>query len=306
MRNHRITLVLAAVAALAAVAPSAFAQAKARLARETAEYVLQRFGREAARDGAQALARRIERAAVAHGDEVFLAVRRAGPRGLQLIEEAGAHSRPVARVLAAHGEEGAVFVVSRPGAMRLLTQHGDEAAAVLVKTRGVAEPAIETFGQPAVRAFQALGTPQNARRLAMMAAEGGELARIGRTPEVLGVLARYGDPAMEFVWRHKGALATTAGLAAFLADPGAFISGAKDITDIVATNAVKPLAEVPGIAAREGAAEVARRTNWTLVFLAPVAAAALLLALHFRPWRRPAPAKVSAVPPAPAPDKPGA
>jgi hypothetical protein len=175
--------------------------------------------------------------------------------------------------------------------MQLLAQHGDEAAAVLVKTKGIAEPVVEEFGTPAVRAFQSLGTPQNARRLAMMAAEGGELARIGRTPELLGVLEKYGDPAMEFVWRHKGALATTAALAAFLADPQAFITGAKDIADIFATNAVRPIAEVPSIAAKEGAAEVARRTNWTLVFLAPVAAAALLIAARRRLWRRPVPAR---------------
>jgi len=281
-------------AALAVLVPLAFtspaaAQAKAKAAQEAAEYILQRFGREAAKEGAQALASRIERAAVLHGDEVFQAVRRAGPRGLQLIEEAGAHSRPVARVLAAHGEEGAVFVATRPKALQLVAQHGDEAAAVLVRTRGVAEPAIAEFGQPAVRAFQAVAKPQNARRLAMMATEGGELAQIGRTPEVLGVLEKYGDPAMEFVWRHKGALATTAALAAFLADPEAFISGARDITRIVAENAVKPLAETPGIAAKEGAAIVARETNWTLLGLGVIAAVALLLAARWRLWRRLAP-----------------
>jgi hypothetical protein len=288
---------------LLAAPATAVADARTKAAQEAAEFVLQKFSREATKDSAQALARRIEQAAVAHGDEVFLAVRRAGPRGLQLIEEAGTHARPVARVLAAHGEEGAVFVASRPKAMQLLLQHGDEAAAALVKTRGVAEPAIESFGQPAIRAFQSVAKPQNARRLAMMASEGGELAQIGRTPEVLGVLEKYGDPAMEFVWRHKGALATTAALAAFLADPEAFITGAKDITQVVAENAVKPLAETPAIAAKEGAAIVARETNWTLIGLGAIAAVTLLLAARWRLWCRPVPAQM-VPPPAPGPSAP--
>jgi hypothetical protein len=112
----------------------------------------------------------------------------------------------------------------------------------------------------------------------MLAADG-QLERIGRTPEVLSVLAKYGDPAMDFVWRHKGALATTAGLAAFLSHPEEFISGARDITRVVGENAVKPLIELPAGAVREAA----RTTNWTLVFL--VLTAILALPAAVRRWR---------------------
>lgn len=282
MRTRPFILTLAILVALALTAPDTFAQTKTKLAQEVAEYVLQKFGREAAKDGASALARRIERAAVAHGDDVFKAVRLVGPRALPMIEGAGAHSRQVARLLATHGEEGAVLVASRPAAMRLVARHGEEAAAALVKTRGVAQPAIEALGTPAVRAFQTLASPQNARRLAMMAGEGGELARIGRTPEVLAVIEKYGDKAMQFIWKHKGALTVTAALAAFLAEPEPFINGAKDLSKVVAEAAVKPLADVPAIAAKEGAAELARKTNWTLVFLAIIAAIVFLIAVKWR------------------------
>jgi hypothetical protein len=115
-----------------------------------------------------------------------------------------------------------------------------------------------------------------------MMVDGGELAGIGRTPEVLSVLEGYGDPAMEFVWRHKGALAATAALTAFLAAPEPFINGARDLTEVATANTVKPLAEAPGIFAREGATEIARHTNWTLVFLAPVAALLFLALAAFR------------------------
>jgi hypothetical protein len=280
--------VIWSVVVLALAAAPAAADGKARLAQEAAEFILGKFGREAVKDTAQVLARRIEQAALSHGDVVFQAVRRAGPQGLHLIEQAGAaNGKQIARLLAVHGEQGAVYVASRPQALQLVLRHGEEAAAALVKSRGVAQPAIESLGKPAVRAFSSLGTPQNTRRLAMLAADGGELAAIGRTPEVLGVIAKYGDPALEFVWRHKGALATTAVLTAFLADPEPFINGAKDITQVVTENMVKPLAEMPAITAKEAAAEVARRTNWTLVFLAPVIVLTLLLAARWRRWRRP-------------------
>jgi hypothetical protein len=154
----------------------------------------------------------------------------------------------------------------------LFLKHGDAAAAALVKHKGIAEPVIERFGQPAVRALQA-SNMQSGRRLAMML-EGGELAKIGRSQELLDVIARYGDRAMTFVWQHKGALTTTAGLTAFLANPQAFITGARDITQIVGENAIKPVAQAPGAVATE----IAKGTNWTVIFLVAGAAGLLYLA----------------------------
>jgi hypothetical protein len=117
-----------------------------------------------------------------------------------------------------------------------------------------------------------------------MMLETGELAVIGRTPEVLGVIGKYGDPAMEFLWRHKGVLGSGAVLAAFIADPEPYLAGVKNITEVVAENTLKPLAEVPATVAREAAGEVARSTNWTLIFSLVVLVPGGLAAL--RSWRR--------------------
>ena len=178
-------------------------------------------------------------------------------------------------MLAQHGEAGAVNVVARPAAMRLVAQHGEGAAAVLVKHAGVAEPVVESFGAPAVRALAATG-PQAGRRLAMLTAEG-DLAKIGRTPELLDVIARYGDRAAAFVWANKGALAVGTTLTAFLLKPEAFISGAEKLAGTVAENAVRPLAEVPGKVADKAAERVAdnvtKDVNWTAVFIVIVLAA---------------------------------
>src|SRR6185437_3010947 len=84
------------------------------------------------------------------------------------------------------------------------------------------------------------------RRLAMMA--GDELTAIGRTPELLAVIARHGDTAMDFIWRNKGVLAGSAALAAFLSNPEPFLSGAADLTHVISQDVVQPVAEATAAA----------------------------------------------------------
>jgi NADPH:quinone reductase-like Zn-dependent oxidoreductase len=184
-------------------------------------------------------------------------------------------------ILSRYGEDGAVWVASRPSAMKLVLENGEEAAAVLAKTRGVAEPAIAELGKPCVGAFASLTTKQSARRLAMLA-ESGELAATGRASAVLDIIAKYGDPAMDFLWRHKEILASGVVLAAFIADPEPFISGAKDITQALAENAVKPLAEASG----KVVGEAAKNINWTKILVLVVLVLGALAALRaWRKWR---------------------
>jgi hypothetical protein len=291
----RYSALLASVLLLAATT-QVWAGPASRATVELAEYAIQRFGRQAVREGAEAFAVKIESAAAKHGDEVFMAVRKVGPRALPLVEEAGAQGKQAARVLAQHGEAGAVNVVSRPVAMRLVARHGEEAAAVLVKHAGIAEPVIEGFGAPAMRALAATG-PQAGRRVAMLMADG-DLAKIGRTPEVLEVIAKFGDRAAAFVWSNKGALAVGATLTAFLARPEAFISGAEKLAGTVAENAIRPLAEVPGKVvdktAEKVADGVAKGTNWTVVILAILGGVGLLLAVKLG-WIRQRPPAQPAV-----------
>ena len=61
----------------------------------------------------------------------------------------------------------------------------------------------------------------------------GELAQAGRHPEVLGVIAKHGDGAADFLWRNKGTLAGGAALTAFLADPEPFLDGTPSPTGAV-------------------------------------------------------------------------
>jgi hypothetical protein len=221
-------------------APAVRADGKSQAAREVAEYVAERFGRQVVQEGTEALARRIEVAAARHGSEVFEAVRKVGPRALPLVEEAGIHGRQAARIMAQHGEYGATWVVSRPQAMKLVLEHGEAAAGVLVKhSGGIAEPVVERFGARAVHALEATG-PQGGRRLAMLMADG-DLAKVGRAEELLGVVGKYGDPAMDFIWKNKGILAGGATLTAFLANPEPFLAGTRGIAQVATDGVVKPV-----------------------------------------------------------------
>jgi hypothetical protein len=275
MTKHRIVLI---AAAFAVTTPSfSFAQGKAALARESAEYVMRKFGKEAAEVGVETLTRKIEALAVKHGDDVFLAVRKVGPRTLRIVEEAGEHGLESVKLMARYGDD-AVWVVAKKNRLAIFVKYGDNAAEGMMKHGEIAEPLLVSFGKPAAGAMKAVNS-QNARRLAMMA-EDGQLAKIGQTPELLEVVAKYGDRAADFVWRNKGALTVAATLTAFLANPEPFLDGATDITKVVSENAVKPLATVPG----QVASEAAKNTNWTVVLAIGIGVLGLLAAARL--WLR--------------------
>jgi hypothetical protein len=51
---------------------------------------------------------------------------------------------------------------------------------------------------------------------------------------------------MDFVWQHKGALAVSATLAAFLADPEPFLDGSRVLAGRAAEAATRPVTEAVG------------------------------------------------------------
>ena len=82
--NSRVTVyTLALLAAIAAgsIVREARADGKSKAARELAEFLMRKLGKKAVLEGSEALARRIATAASRHGDDVFAAVRRVGPKG---------------------------------------------------------------------------------------------------------------------------------------------------------------------------------------------------------------------------------
>ncbi len=225
------------VLGLMVIVPSAHADVRTRAAAEAAEMLMARFGAKAGKS-LPALTRQIEGLAARYGEEAILAVRKAGPTAFGLIEAAGVDGAKAVRVLARYGEEGAARIVSRPTAMQQVLRFGDDAAAVLVRHPGVAEPLVERVGVSAVKALSTV-TPRSGRRVAMLLE--GELAQAGKHPELMEVIAKYGERGVDFLWTNKGTLAGGAALTAFLLNPEPFINGTKDIAQIAGEHVVAPV-----------------------------------------------------------------
>ena len=207
----------------------------ARLAADEAARVL---GRQAERTAVVTLSGRIARLAVEHGAETLVAVGRAGPEAVEVIEQASRRGGLVSHLLAVHGTE-AMVIVREPVLLELVARHGEDAALALVRHPGLAGTVIEATGTPGARALAGLSA-QNARRLAMLT-EDGTLIRMGRQGELLSAIERHGDRAMAFLWRNKGALAVGTVLAAFLRDPEPFLSGARELGGGVTRAVAQPV-----------------------------------------------------------------
>jgi hypothetical protein len=228
------------------------ADLKTAAARETAEYIVKQFGKEAAEEGVEVMTRKVGQLASEYGDDAYRAARNAGPSTFKLVEQAGTHGDDAVKLLARAGQEGA-WVVGRPASLSLFAKYGDDAAKAMIKHKGIAEPLIEGYGAAGAKALTAVNE-QGGRRLATMMAEG-ELKQMGQNaPKVLGVVEKYGDRAMEFVWKHKGVLITGAVVTAFVANPEPYLDGLATLTDKAI---VSPIASV--------AKEAAGKTNWTLI-----------------------------------------
>lgn len=224
---------------------------------ETTEYVMKTFTREATEEGAEKIAKQVTKIAAKYGDEGLDAVRKVGPRGIKVIQEAGENGLGAVKLINRYGDD-AVWVISKPKGMAIFVKYGDDGAKALIKHKGVAEEVIEAHGKSAVGALNAVGT-QQARQIAMLQKDG--IIRAGEQGDkLLDVVIRYGDKAMAFIWRNKAALAVTAGLGTFVANPEGYIEGGKDLV-------------VEGLAgpATEMGKEMARNTNWTVLGLAGIA-----------------------------------
>lgn len=226
-------------------------------ARETAEAVVRQFGKEAVEEGVEKFAIRLESLAAKYGDDALAAARKAGPRGVAAVEAAGKQAPLVAKILSREGDR-ALSLVDDAARMELVARYGDDAAEALIRHQGVAAPLIQQFDTVGAKALSQLDA-QNARRLAILADEG-TLGQIGRSRELLDVVGRYGNKAMDFIWRNKGALVATTALTAFLADPEGFLNGTRQLTEVIGEHVVAP-------ATAAAAREIAPRVNWTLVLL---------------------------------------
>jgi hypothetical protein len=270
--SMRIKTCLFASALLLTAAIDVRADIFSKAAREAAEAALKKFGGKASSEATEFLTKKIATAASRHGDDLIAAVRKVGPRAINLADDAGKNAPRALKFVSRYGDDGLRVLEGRQG-MALFARFGDDAGRAIIKHPGVAEPLVDRMGVPAIKALEAIG-PQNGRRLAMM---GGDA-----TPEMLGVIGKYGDPAMDFIWRNKGTLAGSAALAGFLANPEPYLNGGNTLVGKVADATVKPTF----VAAGNVVSETATFIRWVLTIVAAsLAVMTCWLLMNFRkPW----------------------
>lgn len=257
MRIWRTLIVAAVMGPL--LNSTAFAGVATPAIREAAEHIMATFGKGAAGQSLDEVTEATARMVARHGDDAVPFLRRTGHVGYAALENAGTGAPAVIKLYARRGNE-AIWLVSKPNTLALFLKHGDSAADALIKHPGIADTLIGRYGDAAAGALNSVSR-QGGQRLGMLA-KSGVLDATSRSPELLGVIRRYGDEAMAFIWRNKGALAVATLLGSFLADPEAYISGAKQLI-------VDPVV-----------APIATSTNWTLVLLVTVAMVLLAGVAH--------------------------
>jgi len=223
---------------------SSFAGVRSQAIKKTATVIMKKFGKGAAGETIEQISKKTAKAVAKHGDGCLPLLRKTGHAGFEILEKTGKQSKKIIKLHARKGDD-AIWIISKPHRLSLFLKHGDDAAEALLKHPNLAEDLISAFGKSGVRAANAVSR-ENGQRLGIMAADG-TLNAIGRKPELIAVIGKHGDAAMNFIWKHKGALTVSSALGLFLAKPEAYINGTKSLfVDPI----VKP---------------VIQSVNWTLI-----------------------------------------
>ena len=254
MINNRWILLFVLSAFLSTVQPACGLTGPAL--REAAQWIVSKFGKGVAGQTVEEVAQTTSRVVAHHGEEALPLLRMAGHAGFKALDDAGAQATDVIRLYLRRGDD-AIWIVTDSKKLSIFLKHGDSAADAMLKHPGIADDMILRYGDDAVGALNNLSR-QNAQRLGMVA-ENGLLTATTRSGELLPVIRRYGDAAMDFVWKNKGALAVSSVLVSFLNNPDVYLSGAKDLVVDMASSTV------------------AKETNWTLII-------ALMLSIGFLPF----------------------
>jgi hypothetical protein len=227
MNTKRMTVILLFAALLPVT--SVVANPPAIVIREVAEYLMKKSSGLAAK-GAQAVTSQVTDVVTKYGPDALPFLRKAGPDGLQILDSAGANAPDVIKLVLKRGDE-AVYVISKPRNLAIFVKHGDNAIDALAKHPGLAEDLIERFGSSGATAMTKVSRV-NAQHLAILAKKDPVMAA-GQADQLLKIVGKYGDNAAEFIWKNKVVLASSAVLAAFLADPEPYLNGTKDLASAV-------------------------------------------------------------------------
>lgn len=151
-------------------------------------------------------------------------------------------------------------------ATKLAVRQADDVARATVRHSDEAVRLVSRFGDDAAEAAQHV-SPQSGRRLLMLA---DELEASGKAPEVMKLISEGGraDQVVEFLYRHKGAIAGGAVLTTLLTSPDAVLGAGADLvvglSDVAGTTIAKPLIQEAGDALAPVVPQLVTNMMWAV------------------------------------------
>jgi len=223
--------------------------------REAAEYIVKKFGKGAGGQTVEEVTDATTRAITKYGDDALPILKKTGHAGFSALEQAGNKAPDIIKLYARKGDE-AIWIISQPKKLSIFLKHGDSAADALLKHPGIADSLITKYGDDAAGALNNLSRA-SAQKLNRIADEG-ILDATKQSPELLSVVRKYGDEAMDFIWKNKGALTVASVLGTFLHDPGRFIGGEERLPG----GGIRRIGIIDRILG-----PIADNANWTLIII---------------------------------------
>ena len=257
MRINQISLPTRRIIWIAAIVTTSLCQsaysgtvsAGGKVAREIAEELAEQAGKKASREFVETTSVQLEKIASKCGNESLDVIEKNGLAAFRVFQAAGDDAGPyLVNAIRAYGDDA--VRVAQTTAGRTVLQSGSETAIRAVSRHtDAAIPLIRQYGDDCAHALTQL-SPANGRRLIQMVDEKSLAA--GDFQSLLGTIGKYGDKAMDFIWRHRKVLTSATLLAAFVSDPEPYLNGVKQLAEV----AVAPLGKI--------GETIATSVNWNL------------------------------------------
>lgn len=208
----KLVSILIVFALTMAPASASGAVGAGKVARETAEYLVSKWG-QGAGEGVENLTVAVNRLIREHGEEVVPLFRRHGP---DAVQAASRYGREGVGLIQRFGDDGLeVLLRSGDEIVTLVRRHGDGAMEVAIKHRGVGERLVSELGDEGVRLGRKLTTEEvsSMLRLIPKLREGDNLQRF------VEIVDHYGSAVFTYIARHPEVVLGGSALALLLANP---------------------------------------------------------------------------------------
>ncbi len=212
------------------------ASAGESIAKEVAAELAEQVGQKGSREFLDATAVELERIADKCGSESLDVIQKQGIAAFRVFRSAGDDAGPYLIKAIRTYSDDAIRVAQTSAGRVILREGSDSAIRAVARHSDAVIPVIQKYGEDCARALAEI-SEGNGRRLVQLAEEHSFPAN--DFDKLMLVVEKYGDRAMDFIWRNRNPLLMTAAFTAFVSDPAPYIDGVKKLTEV----ATKPLQE---------------------------------------------------------------